>query len=96
MISKKIPVSGVNDANDVLETAEVVRASNIILRMSVGIIGFSNQICAAEVFSQDRIKSLDSSINDVFDALGTAYASLMGRYSALKSSEVGKDDTSSN
>lgn len=75
------------DANDLLETSEVVRSANCLLRMAVGVFGFSNDLCKAEVFAEAELVSLDRSINDVFKALEKCYASLMGRYSALKSSE---------
>lgn len=77
------------DANDILETSEVVRSANCLLRMAVGIFGFCNDLCKAEVFSEAELKELDRSINSVFSALQKSYASLMGRYSALKSAEVG-------
>lgn len=80
-----------NDSDDVLETAEVVRSCNCLLRMAVGIFGFANTLCAAEVFSESEAKSLDGSVNAVFKALEKTYASLMGRYSALKSSDIGKN-----
>lgn len=76
-----------NSANDILETSEVLRSSNCLLRMAVGILGFANDLCGSEVFSDSERKSLDGSINDVFKALEKCYASLMGRYSALKAVE---------
>lgn len=89
MKEKKSRVASVvpDDANDILETSEVVRSSNCLLRMAVGVLGFANDLCRAEVFSEAERKELDSSINTVFKALEKCYASLMGRFSALKSSE---------
>lgn len=89
MKAKKTLVSPVNSAEDVLETAEVVRSANCVLRMAVGITGFANDICGAEVISEERHKTLESSFNVVFEALRDVYASLMGRYSALSASSVG-------
>ena len=92
-MKKKISnVAPASSANDVLETAEVVRSANCLLRMAVGVCGFSNDLCAAEVFSESEQKDLDASFIAVFKALEKVYASLMGRYSALLSSELGKDD----
>lgn len=91
MSSKKSPVgkAAPNDANDILETAEVVRSANCLLRMAAGIFAFANQLCVAEVFSDEEKKTLNSSLNSVFSSMEKAYASLMGRYSALVSAKVG-------
>lgn len=83
----RVPSAPASSANDVLETAEVVRSTNCLLRMSTGVFGFSNEICSAEVFSEDKRKKLDEALSLVFDSLSTCYASLMARYSALKSIE---------
>lgn len=76
-----------DDANDILETSELIRSANCLLRMAVGVLGFANDLCRAEVFPESERKELDSAINLIFKAFEKCYASLMGRYSALKSSE---------
>lgn len=76
--------SGVNaEANDILESAEVVRGSATLLRMTVGIVSLSSSLCKAEVFDKARLDKLNEAYNTLFDGFSVLYASLMGRYSAL-------------
>lgn len=79
-------------ANDVLETAELVRAANCLARMTVGIFFFSGSLCGAEVFSKDKLEKIQTSLSEYLESLGVLYSSLMGRYSALSASLVGSKD----
>lgn len=96
-MGKKKPTMGnkfdpKSEANDVLETAEMLRAANVLTRTSVGIISFANGICGAEVLSEDEMKSVEKAFETVFGVYAKVYASLMGRYSALSASVVGSED----
>lgn len=82
---KTASVSVESQANDVLETAEMLRASNILARTSQGIVFMSNHICKAEVISEDKFKAFSEALTTVIDVYSVVYASLMGRYSALAS-----------
>lgn len=75
------------EANDVLETAEVVRGSATFLRMTVGIIAMSSNLCKAEVFEKKKLDEINKAYNVLFDCFSVLYASLMGRYSALSASD---------
>lgn len=75
------------EANDVLETAEVVRGSATFLRMTVGIVALSSNLCKAEVFDKKRLDEINKAYNVLFDGFSILYASLMGRYSALSASD---------
>lgn len=75
------------EANDVLETAEVVRGSATFLRMTVGIVAMSSNLCKAEVFDKSKLEEINKAYNTLFDGFSVLYASLMGRYSALSASD---------
>lgn len=72
------------NSNDVLETAEIVRASNALVRMTTGIISMVGPICKAEVFSSDELKSLQSHFDAVLNAYSRTYQALMARFAALQ------------
>lgn len=74
-------------SNDVLETAEMLRAANCLCRTSQGILFLCNGICAAGVFTLEELKDLEKSVSALLGAYGRAYSSLMARYSALLDSE---------
>lgn len=74
-------------SNEVLETAEMLRASNALCRTSQGILFLCNGICSAEVFTTDELKDLEKSVSALLGAYGRAYSSLMARYSALLDAE---------
>lgn len=78
--------------NDILETAELVRAANCLGRMTVGVFYFAESLCGAKVFDESEFKSIQESLNKYLNSLGTLYASLMGRYSALTASKIGSKD----
>lgn len=81
-------VSGIpSESNDVLETAELLRAAATLLRMTVGIVAMSSNMCKAEVFDKPSIKSINEAYSTLFDSFRTLYASLMGRYNALSASD---------
>ena len=82
-------------SSDVLESAEMVRASNVLLRAAIGVSSMTNQICKSEVISDDRAKEVQPMIDKVFELLRDVYASLMSRYSALEN-HVGEDVKISN
>jgi hypothetical protein len=75
------------EANDLLETAEVIRGSATFLRMTVGIVALSSNLCKAEVFDQNHLDDINKAYNVLFDNFSILYASLMGRYSALSASD---------
>lgn len=77
--------------NDVLETAELVRAANCLVRMTVGVFFFSGSLCGAEVFDKSELESIDKGITGYLESLSRLYASLMARYSAL-SAKIGEND----
>lgn len=74
-------------ANDVLETAEMVRAANALLRTSEGIIFLCNSICSAEVVTKQQLESAQKGFNEILTLYGHVYAALMARYSALLDAE---------
>lgn len=74
-------------SQDLLETAEIIRAANAIVRMSVGILGLSGQMCRAEVFTSEEQKELGSHFTEVINAFGRVYQALMAAYSARLSAE---------
>lgn len=74
-------------SQDLLETAEIIRAANAIVRMSVGIVSLSGQMCRAEVFTSQELKDLSPHFNEVINAFGRVYQSLMAAYSARLSAE---------
>ena len=87
------PTSVESQANDVLETAEMLRASNILVRTSQGIVFMANHICKAEVLSEEEFKKFSDSLASIIDVYSRVYASLMGRYSALISNSTSHNST---
>lgn len=77
------------NATDILETSEVLRSANCMTRMASGILGFANQLCKAEVLSEERLKKVNESLDVVLDAYKEVYASLLARYSALDAADTG-------
>lgn len=77
----------ISEANDVLETAEMLRASTTMLRTTVGIVALSTPICKAEVFTKPELEEINKAFTLLFDKFRVLYASLMGRYSALSSAD---------
>lgn len=77
------------NATDILETSEVLRSANCMCRMASGIIGFANQLCKAEVLSEDRLKQVNDSLDVVLNAYKDVYAALLARYSALEAADTG-------
>lgn len=75
------------NSNDLLESAEIVRASNAIVRMSEGIVGLCSQMVRSQVFSEDELKSLSADFNSVLSAYHRCYTSLMAAYSAALQAE---------
>lgn len=74
-------------SNDVLETSEMLRAGNALLRTSEGIIFLLQSIIGVEVFSESELKDLSTHFNAVFSAMAKSYARLMQHYSSLKEAE---------
>ena len=60
--------------------------------MTVGVFYFAESLCGAKVFSESELKSIHESLEKYLNSLGTLYASLMGRYSALTASKIGTKD----
>lgn len=85
--SEQLGVQG--NATDILETSEVLRSANCMTRMASGILGFANQLCKAEVLSEERMKKVNESLDVVLDAYKEVYAALLARYSALESASTG-------
>ena len=81
------PNPNVTEANDVLETAEMLRAATTLLRTTVGMVALSTPLCKAEVFSKSELEDINNAYTLLFDKFRVLYASLMGRYSALSSSD---------
>lgn len=91
MKTKKISQVASQDANDVLETSEMLRAANCLLRAGTGVVAFANDICQSEILSETGMKKYDESVNYVFTVFRDVYAALMSRYAALNASDIGKD-----
>lgn len=89
MPAKKNDFKPANEVSDVLETAEIVRAAATLLRMTVGIVSFSESIAKAKVFEDSELKDINSAYDTLFSCFNKCYASFMGRYSALSASEAG-------
>lgn len=92
MKKQKISQIAPQDANDVLESSEMLRASNCLLRAGSGIVAFANDLSGSEVLSEDDRKEFDSAITIVFRIFRDVYAALMARYAALNASDIGKDE----
>lgn len=75
-----------NEANDVLETAEIIRGINIFTRMSVGIVSFSDSIAGRQVLSDEEKQEYFDSVSLAMSFFERLYEAFMLRYSVLKES----------
>lgn len=88
---KLSPVIPQQNAEDVLETAEMLRAANCLMRCAVGIISMAPAIVDQEIDTQERLQEWSKACDIVFDRFRIYYAALMQRYSSLSAMEIGKD-----
>lgn len=73
-----------NEANDVLETAEILRGINVFTRMSVGIVTFSDSIAGKQVLSEEEKQAYFDCAAQSMDVFHRLYEAFMLRYSLLK------------
>lgn len=88
--STGVPVAPDNlSKNDILESAETLRASNTLLRIAFGIVQFSDTMAGCEVIKESEHKPIGEAFDLLFAVFQRVYAALMARYSALDAASVG-------